>query len=152
MVTEPHNDQLQRDLESGEFNHGVEQRFWALLERDGHVVYMKYWARDGAIYVMQLDCTGYGKQAIGGRFVDQKTRACVSEAWPRGDGTFNGWVKWDSNNLFICWPGDRFGLEHHQDWVAQRAWDKSPNPIVAYVVFIRNLLWNRACGYMGKAA
>ena len=152
MAANKIDDQLQLDLESKEFQHGVEQCFWALLERKDHLVYMTFQARDGTIYVMQLECTGYGKQAIGGKFIDPRTRACVSNAWPQGNGTFGGWVKWDANNLFICWPGDRFGIEHHQEWTVQRLWDRSPNPIVSYATFIRRLLWNRAWGYTGIAS
>jgi|CXWL01.1.fsa_nt_gi hypothetical protein len=145
-------DQLQHDLESEEFQHGVEQRFWALLERKDHLVYMNFQTRNGTTYVMQLDCTDYGNQAIGGKFIDPQTRACVSNAWPKGDGTFGGWVKWDASNLFICWPGDRFGIAHHQEWASQRLWDRPPNPIVSYATFIRGLLWTRARGYVGIAS
>ena len=152
MAANKVDDQLQRDLESEEFQHGVEQCFWALLERKDHLVYISFKARDRATYVMQLDCTSYGNQAIGGKFIDPQTRACVSNAWPQGNGTFGGWVKWDANNLFICWPGDRFGIAHHQEWASQRLWDRPPNSIVSYTTFIRGLLWNRAWGYAGIAS
>lgn len=150
MAEQP-EDQIQHDLESKEFQHGIGQGFWTLLDRQGDVLHLNVYARDGVVYLMRLECDSYGQQAIGGKFVDPKTRACVSNAWPRGDGIFGGWVKWDANNLFICWPGDRYGIQHHQEWATQKLWDRPPNPMVVYARFIKELLWYKPWGYAEKA-
>jgi len=151
-MAEQSNDQLQKDLESGEFRHGVEQRFWSLLDRAGDVLHVKFFPRTGEPFVMRLDCDGYKNQAIGGKFVDPDTRACVSSAWPSGKPPFDGWVKWAPGNLFICWPGDRYGIQHHPDWASLQLWKRSKNQLVDYLEFIRWLLWNRGSGYTGRAA
>jgi hypothetical protein len=145
-------DQLERDLRSTEFQHGVEQRFWALLDRDLDIVCVKFFSRDDEAYVMRLECDGYGQQAIGGKFVDPITRACVSPAWPCGNQRFGDWVKWQPGNLFICWPGDRYGIVHHPDWASHQLWKRPPSPVVMYADFIRRLLWNKSWGYTGRAS
>lgn len=150
-MDKPALDQLRCDLESTNFRHGVEQGFWSLLDHVGDLVHLKFFARNGDLYVMRLECDGYGQQAIGGKFVDPATRICVSSAWPCGNHPFSDWVKWDPQNLFICWPGDRYGIKHHPDWVSQQYWKRSPNQIVTYGDFIRRLLWIRKFGHTGRA-
>lgn len=144
------DDQLQKDIDSEEFKHGVEQHFWSLLDRSGDILHVKFFPRTGDPYLMRLDCDGYGNQAIGGKFVDPVTRVCVSSAWPSGKPPFDGWVKWDPGSLFICWPGDRYGIQRHSDWAAQKLWVRSKNQLVDYLKFIQGLLWRS--GYTGRAA
>lgn len=151
-MAESADDPLQNDIKCKEFTHGIEQGFWALLECTQDTVYVQFNARDGQPYVMRLDCDRYGHQAIGGRFVDPSTRQCITSAWPAGTSVFGGWVKWDPQHLFICWPGDRYGLRHHPDWTSLQVWRRPPNPMVIYANFIRRLLWDRSMGYTGKAA
>ena len=151
-MAEVPGDQLQKDLESEEFRHGVEQRFWSLLDRSGDVLYVKFFPRAGDPYVMRLDCDEYGNRAIGGKFVDPATRTCISSAWPCGGPPFSGWIKWEPSNLFICWPGDRYGIQHHPDWASQQVWKRPPNQLIGYLNFIQWLLCNRGSGYTGRAA
>ncbi len=134
------------DLESAAFQHGCAQGFWELVERKEATLYVRLFAPDDRAYVMELACSDYGNEPIGGRFVDAG-RNCVNGAWPKGDGTFNGWVKFADANPFICWDQDRYGLQHHQEWRPRRAWTKKPNQLVAYLDFMRQLLNVQANGY-----
>jgi hypothetical protein len=140
------DDQLALDLTSDRFEHGVRQQFWKLVERVGSKVYMRMFAPDERSYVLELDCADYGAEPIRGRFVDEKTRQCVTEAWPRGNATFEGWVKYAPGNFFICWQQDRGGLQHHPDWRPLQAW-KKPNQVVNYLDFVCKLLHRPAMGY-----
>ena len=145
----PGIDHLAADLVSPEIHHGVEQGFWQIESQDGNRVYVRLFALDGAPYLMELDCSGYGDEPIAGRFVNDQ-HECVGSAWPRGNGIFVQWVKQDPPNLFICWTEDRLGITHHQDWRALQAWKRHPNQIYAYLDFIRKLLHVPSFGYSAK--
>lgn len=142
---------LDAALASAEFAHGERQGFWHLVERRGEVLYVEVFAYDGVTYVLELQCDRYGFEPIRGRFVNSKTFTCQTEAWPRGDGTFGGWFKWDAANLFICWPGDRGGVEHHAEWRPLQHWRKTKNQLVQYLEFIRQSLTLPARGYRSCA-
>ena len=144
-------DLLQNHIDSKEFRHGVQQGFWTLLERCEHILLVQFSAMDDEEYLMKLDCDRYGQQAIGGKFVDPISKDCITTAWPAGNGVFEGWVKWKPGNFFLCWPGDRFGIQHHSDWVARLQWQGEPNQLVKYLNFIRRLLWKKTWGYSGRA-
>lgn len=137
--------QLLADIASEEFTHYVTQGFWEWLETSGSLLYVRLFAADDRTYVMQLDCSSYGTEPIWGRFVEEGTYRCVPTAWPRGNATFEQWVKHEQ--MFICWDQDRGGLTHHTDWRALQAWKKKPNQIVAYLVFMISLLHTPAKGY-----
>ncbi len=143
-------DRLTNDLSAREILHGTEQGFWRIDSRDGSTVYARFFAPDNRAYLMQLDCSGYGEEPIGGRFVDEGRR-CVPAAWPRGNVTFAGWVKFDPPHLFICWPEDRLALAHHPDWRGVQAWKNHPNQIYAYLDFVRRLLCVPSNGYFRAA-
>jgi hypothetical protein len=143
-------DRLAADLLSSEIAHGVQQDFWRLEGRDGMRVYVRLFASDGTPYLMELECTGYGDEPIAGRFVNDK-HECVGGAWPRGNGTFLQWVKFDPPHLFICWTEDRLGIAQHQEWRALQAWKKHPNQMYAYLDFVRKLLHVPSFGYSPKA-
>lgn len=138
---------LLEDLAAPTFSHGVEQGFWELVEFSGWIAHVGLHAPDGRSYMAELTCTGYGDEPILGRFVDPTTRQCVASAWPTGNGTFNGWVKFSGNDLFICWDQDREGIQRHQEWKGRRAWTRNPNQIVGYLDFLRGLLHIPARGY-----
>jgi hypothetical protein len=146
---------LQADLESAGFRHGVEQGFWQFVGRSGPLLCVRLFAPDDRSFLLELECSSYGAEPLRGRFVDEQTRMCVATAWPRGNPTFQQWVKLDPGNLFICWDQDRVGIQHHADWRGREAWKKSGNPLVAYLEFMRHLLHNPARGYerrVGTAA
>lgn len=143
-------DLLAQDLASNEFLAGVEREFWRLVERVGDRVYVDCFAWDGDTYVLELTCNQYAVEPCLGRFVDPQTRRCVASAWPSGDGTFGTWFKWQPQHLFICWPGDRAGIQHHSDWRARAHWTKTGNPLVQYLEFIRQCLTIRARGYQPR--
>lgn len=140
-------DQLADDLASFHFQHGVDHTFWRLHQRDGARLFIWMFAADDQKYLLALDCDNYYKEPIGGRFVDETSLQCVSSAWPTGDGTFEGWVKFQNGNLFICWDQDRYGIGHHPEWRPRRAWERTGNPLCAYLEFIRCLLNNPSRGY-----
>jgi hypothetical protein len=143
-------DRLVADLLAPEIAHGVQQDFWRIESRDGMRIYVRLFASDGAPYLMELECTGYGDEPIAGRFVNDKFE-CVASAWPRGGGAFVQWVKFDPGNLFICWTEDRLGIAHHQEWRALQAWKKHSNQLYAYLDFVRKLLHVPSFGYCPKA-
>lgn len=142
----------QIDLESAEFLHGVEQRFWEFVDRSGPLLYVRLCAPDDRTFLLELECSGYRKEPMRGRFVAEDTRQCFVASWPRGNATFQQWVKLDPSNLFICWDQDRAGIQHHTDWKGREAWKKSGNPVVAYLEFMRQLLHNPARGYERRVA
>jgi hypothetical protein len=148
-MAEP-GDRLGADLESGEFQHGVFQRFWELVDRAEDVLYVRLYAPDDRTYLVELKCADYDREPIGGRFVDQTTRQCQESAWPRGDGVFSQWVKFTAGTLFICWDQDRYGIDRHPEWRARGAWTRKPNQLVAYLDFLRGLLHNRVHGYVRR--
>ena len=135
------------DLKSAEFQHGVSQRFWELLERVDWLVYVHLYAPDDRSYTVELDCSKYGDEPIRARFIDAKTRECRVEAWPRGNGKFAGWIKFEGTELFVCWDQDRAGIQHHGEWRQKEAWKKKGNQLVAYLDFLRRLLHVEAMGY-----
>lgn len=137
---------LTTDLKSVEFQHGVDQRFWRLVDRSDHLVYVELFAPDNRPYMLELDCRNYGDDAIAGRFVDPSTRKCVQTAWPTGNQTFLQWVKFNGG-FFICWDQDRNAISRHPHWKNQQEWKKVPNQIVAYLDFIRRLLHLPSRGY-----
>src|SRR5262245_39962363 len=92
-------DALALDLASAEFQRGVERGFWRLVERVGIRVYIECFAWSGEPYVLELTCDQYRQEPCLGKFVDPKTRLRKAEAWPRGNETFNGWFKWNPNEL-----------------------------------------------------
>lgn len=140
-------DKLAGDLESAEFQHGCDQGFWELVHRDGMSVFVRLNAPDGRHYLLKLDCSGYGDEPIAGQFVDNDRR-CVNSAWPKGNSTFEQWVKFKDANPFICWPQDRIAIDvHHRDWRAAKSWTTKKNQLVAYINFLRELLHYPARGY-----
>lgn len=141
---------LAEDLASEAFEHGVAQRFWELARRDGDVVYVRLYAPDERNYLIRLACDSYGAQAIHGGFVDPVSLQCVASAWPQGDSIFSQWMKFAGDNLFICWDQDRGGISHHQEWFARNAWKRGGNQLVAYLDFLRQMLWLPARGYNRK--
>ncbi len=138
------------DLGSAAWRHGEEQGYWRVVERMEHVLYVETFARDDLAYLLNLQCDRYGAEPVRGRFVDSRTRACVAAAWPQGDGTFAGWFKSNPQDLFICWPADRGGVEHHADWRALQYWRKTDNQLVQYLEFIRRCLTLPARGYQPR--
>jgi hypothetical protein len=139
------------DLSSAEFQRGIEQEFWELVDRQEWKVYVRLVAADGRVYVVELDCAGYRDEPIHGRFVDPATRQCVASAWPQGSGAFTGWVKF-TGELFICWDQDREGIQRHPDWRQRRMWTQKPNQVVAYLDFLRQLLHVESFGYQRQCA
>jgi hypothetical protein len=143
---------LVEDLNSTEFQHGVQQQFWELLKHDvtSETVYVRLNSPDNRSYVISLLCDHYGEQAIHGRFVDPATLQCVASAWPQGDQVFEQWIKFRDapGHLFICWDQDRGGIGHHQDWAPHKAWARKSNQLVAYLDFLRQVLWIPARGYI----
>jgi len=138
---------LEADLRSADFLHGIEQGFWTFVDRAGARVYMRLYAADGRSYLLELECTRYGDEALLGSFVTEDSHQCVAAAWPRGNGVFQQWIKPDPGNLFICWDQDRAGIGHHGNWRSNEAWKKTGNPLVSYLDFMRQLLNNLMRGY-----
>jgi hypothetical protein len=139
-------ERLKADLESELFQHGHTQGFWELVLHEGWFVYVRLLAPDNRSYTVELDCTEYGDASIRGRFVDDQRR-CVATAWPRGNATFEQWIKFRDANPFICWDQDRSGIEHHPEWKARRAWARKSNQLVTYLNFQRELMHLPARGY-----
>jgi hypothetical protein len=146
-MAEVPEDALDADLKSAEFHRGVERGFWRLMERVGVRLYIEVHAWSGDTYLLELTCDQYLEQPCLGKFVHPTTRACTEAAWPRGDGPFGGWFKWDPGNLFICWPGDRGGIGYHPEWRALQHWKRTANPLVQYLEFIRQCLMIPGRGY-----
>lgn len=140
-------DALGEALASPTFQAGIEREFWRLRQRKGDRAYIECCAWDDEVYLLELACDRYGLEPSLGRFVDPQTLGCVSSAWPQGDATFSGWFKWEPQNLFICWPGDRAGITHHPEWRAREHWKKTDNPLVQYLEFVRTCLNVRSRGY-----
>jgi hypothetical protein len=143
-------DALLAALTSPEVQRGQSSGFWKFLDRDEDVLYFEMYAWDGDSYVIQLTCDRYGDEAIRGLFVDPASRKCTVEAWPHGDGTFTGWFKYGSNDFFICWPGDRGGIERHGEWRGHQYWKKERNQLHQYLEFIRQCLNLPARGYQPR--
>ncbi len=131
---------LEADLCSPEFRHGVDQLFWEMVDRSSNVVCIRLFAPDGRSYLARFTCEGYGDEPMDCKFIDPDTRQCVEAAWPRGNSIFEQWIKFKHPNLFICWEQDAGGIKQHPDWRARKAWMKTCNPIVAYLNFLRELL------------
>jgi hypothetical protein len=142
---------LKSDLESSEFRHGVQQEFWRLVEQVGDILFVELIAPDNRIYMAEFDCSGYATEPIRCRFVDADTRACIETAWPKGDATLAGWLKWTAPNFFICWDQDRQGIAHHAEWRPREAWKKNTNKIVSYLTFLQSLLYVPQNGYQRKS-
>lgn len=140
-------DKLDSDLASLEFKHGVEQLFWEFVERTEDIVYIRLVSPDERVYLGQFNCVKYGDEPIECKFVDPVTRQCIESAWPRGNTTFEQWIKFKSPHLFICWDQDAAGLRHHADWRDRKAWMKTQNQIVAYLNFLREILNLPVRGY-----
>ncbi len=145
------SDILTRDLDSREFQHGVEQGFWELKERKDWFLYVAVFAPDGRAYLLELDCRGYGDDAIAGRFIDFATHQCVQAAWPQGNAVFQQWIKCTAG-FFICWNQDRNGISHHSEWKGQKAWSKTNNQLLAYLNFMRQMLHLPSRGYLRQTA
>jgi hypothetical protein len=143
--------QLLADLNSDDFAHGVAQEFWKFDKRVGTTVYVTMFAMDGDRFLLETQCDRYGDEPILGRFVDPQSYTCVSSAWPIGNEVFGGWFKWQPNDLFICWPGDRGGIQRHADWRAQARWRQGKNQLVDYLEFVRQCLNLRSRGYLPRA-
>ena len=143
---------LASSLASPEFERGVSEEFWDLRQVSESTLYVAMFASDGEQYVLELQCDSYGAEPIRGRFVDPESLVCVSSAWPTGNGIFAGWFKWDPQNFFICWPGDRGGVMHHPEWRALEHWRKTSNQLVQYLEFIRQCLTLPARGYQPRSA
>jgi hypothetical protein len=139
---------LEEDLRSHEFRHGVAQQFWRIVDRDGDSLFVEVTACDDRKYQMRLDCSSYGDEPIDGKFVDPETRGCIETAWPRGDPTFEQWVKFKGPDLFICWDQDRTGIARHVDWRPRKAWTKDENQLFRYLDFMRELLHLPRLGYL----
>lgn len=150
-MAEPTGDRLEADLNSTAFAAGVNSGFWRLVERCDSVVYVECEARDGHSYLLELRCDRYGDEPCLGRFVDSESRECVPSAWPTGNDTLAGWLKWRPGDLFVCWPGDRAGIAHHPEWRAQEYWRSEENQIVQYLEFVRRLLNLPGKGYASRA-
>jgi len=145
-------DKLETDLGSPEFGHGVGQFFWELVERSGTVVYIRLLAPDDRTFLARFTCENYGDEPIDCKFVDPDTRECIEAAWPRGDAVFEQWIKFKHPHLFICWEQDADGIKHHEEWRARKAWLKTTSPIVAYLNFLRELLYLPVRGYTRQPA
>ena len=141
------DDKLKVDLNSPEFQHGVDQLFWKLVDVVGNQVYVCLLAPDDRCYLARFTCEKYGEEPVDCKFVDPTTRECVEAAWPRGNGTFEQWIKFKHPNLFVCWEQDATGLVHHPEWKVRKAWARTKNPIVAYLNFLRERLNLPMWGY-----
>jgi hypothetical protein len=53
----------------------------------------------------------YWDEPICGTFVDPKDRQNRPAAWPDGNTTFEGWIKFKGSPWFICWDQDRQGIQ-----------------------------------------
>src|SRR5262249_37085038 len=104
-------------------------------------------APDERSYMARLDCSQYWSEPIRCLFVDKETRAESGEAWPSGNGKFEGWIKFRRPPHFVCWDQDRAGIEHHVEWKASKAWQRRANQIVAYLDFLRQMLYLPYRGY-----
>lgn len=144
-------DDLDSLISKPEFAHGVHQEFWRPVERRGDRLYLEVWAFDGGSYTLELECDQLETEPIRGRFVDPKTYECREDAWPKGNSTFDGWFKSTAGNLFICWPKDRGGVEHHIEWRPQALWRGSKNQVVQHLEFIRQCLMLPARGYLPRS-
>jgi hypothetical protein len=140
-------DKLIEDLSSPEFQHGVDQLFWELVDRSDAAVFVRLFAPDQRNYLARFTCEKYGEQPLDCKFVDEQSRACVESAWPRGNATFEQWIKFRSPHLFICWDQDASGISHHENWRPLKAWLKTKNPMVAYLNFLREMLNLPSKGY-----
>jgi hypothetical protein len=149
-MAEGAEDALGADLRSQDFRCRVERGFWRLVERVGVRLYVEVYAWNGDSYLLELTCDRYREEPCLGKFVDPTTRLCIDAAWPRGEGPFGGWFKWNPGDLFICWPGDRAGIAHHTEWRALQHWKKTPNPVVQYLEFIRQCLTIPGRGYQPR--
>ena len=143
-------DRLGTDLASDEFLHGVEQDFWEFVSREGDRVFILMHAPDGRKFLARMDCDRYWDEPIGCMFVDPVNHQVIPQAWPDGSGTFEGWIKFRGNPHFISWHQDRYAFESHQDWKNLREWQKKPNQIVAYLDFLRQILYLPRNGYNRK--
>ncbi len=145
------NEMLKRDLESPEFRHGVQQEFWRLADQTGDFVYIELIAPDSHVFTAEFDCSSYDTEPIRCRFVERDTHVCTEKAWPTGDGTFAGWVKWSAPHFFICWHEDRQGIANHPEWRPLQAWGKDANKIVSYLMFLQSLLHVPQNGYQRRS-
>lgn len=146
---------LDKDLSSAEFMVGVEQEFWSIPERSGHLVYVTLFAPDGRSFMAQLDCSSYWEQPIRCLFVNPATKTVDLNFWPHGNQQFEQWIKFrpSPNPPFICWPQDRGAIEigRHFDWQPEKQWQRQENQIVAYLNFLRKMLHVPANGYLRKS-
>jgi hypothetical protein len=140
-------DWLERDLTSPEFLHGVEQGFWQLVQRDNNFVFVLLLAPDRRSFLARLDCSQYWDEPIRCVFVDKQTHAETQQAWPDGNTQFEQWIKFRNQPHFVCWDQDRGGIEHHPDRKGLKAWQKNPNQLVAYLNFLRQMLYLPDRGY-----
>lgn len=131
--------------------HGEKMNFWRLIHRSPDTLFFSMSTHCEDSYVLRLKCDNYFDEPIKGQFVDANSFELDANAWPQGNGTFGGWIKWQPSNLFICWPGDREALNHHKDWRAKEFWKQSKNPLHQYLEFIRKCLNIKTYGYQPKS-
>lgn len=141
---------LETDLASELFREGVEQGFWSSPDRESNRVFITIFAADGKSFLARLDCSSYGDQPIRCEFVNPKTRQVDMAYWPQGNDVFVRWVKFNHNPPFICSPQDRGGIDvgNHSEWRTLKQWHKTPNQIVSYLDFLRQLLHVESLGYL----
>lgn len=142
------NERLKCDLESPEFQHGVQQEFWRLRACKEDVVYIDLIAPDARVFTAELDCKQYWVEPIRCRFVDPLTFSPTADG-PAGNETFAGWVK-AGPDQFICWPQDRQAITHHPEWRALKQWQSDPNQILGYLCILQKLLYVPGNGYKHK--
>jgi hypothetical protein len=144
---------LDADLISREYLHGVEQGFWSMPERDGDLVYVLLYAPDERAFLAQLDCSSYWEKPIRCLFVNPRTKTVDLSFWPDGNGYFEQWIKFrtrPTDRPFICWDQDRGGIDigGHRDWQLLKRWQSKTNQIVAYLNFLRRMLHLESNGYL----
>src|SRR5690348_14668555 len=120
------------------------------FEREDHLVYVLMPARDGERFRILFLCDGYRARAPDPVFVDSEGSKMNKNAWPRGDSSFDQYVK-PPPNAFICMPLSRAGLERHAEWrndPKADPWDPKKHSLLDQINFIHRLL--HSTQYQGR--
>lgn len=114
---------LEVHLQSGRFLAGVAKGRWRLVEYRWPVVIVEVTARDGRLFTLRIDCTGYPDLAPTGTLWDvDANRQLPAEFWPRGGRVslvFN--PSWKGGAALYL-PCDRQSIEGHANWLSEHSW------------------------------
>lgn len=143
----PDEQSLRADLASARFLSGEDRIRWQFKKLEWPYLYVDVTARDGRVFTLRLNCSGFPSSAPTGTFWDLSTKKRLAfDKWPQGGERIQlafkpGWKNGDA--LYI--PCDRESFVGHDGWVTQYPqliW-KPAKGISHYLEVVHELLQSR---------